>query len=122
MVIPSGFRSSCPIASALDIVGDKWSMVILRDLLAGKRRFGEFLKSPERITTNILTDRLERLETHGLIRREAYSEHPPRFEYLLTEKGAGLLPTLQEISRWANRYVPGTSVLPEMFMRLKLKA
>ncbi len=114
-------RSACPIASTLDVVGDKWSMVILRDLLTGKRRFGQFLTSPERITTNVLADRLARLEGFGLIERRAYSERPPRFEYFLTEKGAGLLPVLQEISRWANTYLPGTWRPPEMFMRMKVK-
>ena len=114
-------RSACPIASTLDVVGDKWSMVILRDLLTGKRRFGQFLTSPERITTSVLADRLARLEGFGLIERRAYSEHPPRFEYLLTEKGAGLLPVLQEISRWANIHLPGTWQPPEMFMRMKVK-
>jgi DNA-binding HxlR family transcriptional regulator len=114
-------RSACPIASTLDAVGDKWSMVILRDLLTGKRRFGQFLTSPERITTNVLAERLARLEAFGLIKKQAYSEHPPRFEYLLTEKGAGLLPVLQDISRWANRYLPGTWRPPDMFMRMKVK-
>jgi DNA-binding HxlR family transcriptional regulator len=114
-------RSGCPIASTLDVVGDKWSMVILRDLLTGKRKFGEFLRSPERITTNVLTDRLTRMEANGLIERRAYSERPPRFEYLLTDKGAGLLPALQEISRWANQHIPGTWQPPEMFMRMKVR-
>lgn len=119
--VKNGHRSSCPIASTLDVVGDKWSMVILRDLLTGKSRFGQLLESPERITTNVLTDRLVRLEAHGLIERRAYSERPPRFEYVLTEKGAGLLPVLQEISRWANRHIPGTWKPPEMFMRMKAR-
>nr|TFG54816.1 MAG: transcriptional regulator [Hyphomicrobiales bacterium] len=114
-------RSGCPIASTLDVVGDKWSMVILRDLLTGKRKFGEFLQSPERITTNVLTDRLARLEAHGLIERRAYCERPPRYEYLLTDMGAGLLPVLQEISRWANHHLPGTWTPPEMFMRMKVR-
>ena len=121
MVSVSNHRSQCPIASTLDIVGDKWSMVILRDLFTGKRRFGQFLESPERITTNVLADRLERLEANGLISRHPYSERPPRYEYLLTEKGAGLLPALQEISRWANRYLLRTDAPPEMFMRMKVK-
>jgi len=114
-------RSACPIASTLDLVGDKWSMVILRDLLTGKRKFGEFLQSPERITTNVLTDRLARMEAYGLIERRPYSERPPRYEYYLTDKGAGLLPVLQEISRWANQYIPGTRRPPEMFMRMKVR-
>jgi DNA-binding HxlR family transcriptional regulator len=119
--VKSDHRSACPIASTLDIVGDKWSMVILRDLLTGKSRFGQLLESPERITTNVLADRLNRLEAFGLIKKREYSKHPPRFEYLLTDMGAGLLPALQEISRWANRYIPDTWIPPEMFMRMKVK-
>ena len=115
-------RSGCPIATTLDLVGDKWSMVILRDLLTGKRRFAQFLASPERITTNVLADRLTRMEAHGLIQRRAYSERPPRYEYLLTEKGAGLLPVLQEISRWANTHIPGTWHPPDMFMHMKARS
>jgi DNA-binding HxlR family transcriptional regulator len=119
--VKSDHRSACPIASTLDIVGDKWSLVLLRDLLTGKSRFGQLLESPERITTNVLADRLNRLEAFGLIKKREYSKHPPRFEYLLTDMGAGLLPALQEISRWANRYIPDTWIPPEMFMRMKVK-
>ena len=71
-------RSVCPIASTLDLVGDKWSLLIVRDLLIGKSRYGEFLKSPEGITTNILADRLRRMERTGLIERDLYQQHPRR--------------------------------------------
>jgi len=110
-------RSACPIATTLDIVGDRWSLVILRDMVNGKKRFSEFLASPERITTNVLSDRLAMMEATGLIEARVYQMRPKRYEYELTEKGLALLPVLQEICRWANRFVPGTWVPPEGFMK-----
>ena len=109
-------RSPCPIASTLDLVGDRWTLVVIRDMLTGKRLYGEFLASPEGISTNILADRLQSLERAGLVRRRAYQSNPPRHEYRLTPKGRGLLPVLQEICRWGNKFVPGTWVAPESFM------
>lgn len=113
---PRRSRSGCPIATTLDLVGDRWSLVIVRDMINGKRRFGDFLDSPERITTSVLADRLERLEAAGLVERHAYQTAPVRHEYRLTEMGAALRPVVQEICRWANRYVPGTWIPPEHFM------
>jgi DNA-binding HxlR family transcriptional regulator len=109
-------RTGCPIASTLDLVGDKWSLVIVRDMVTGKKRFGEFMDSPEGIKTNILTNRLRRMEEVGLLERRAYQTKPQRFEYLLTERGEALLPVLQEMCRWANKYVRDTWVPPESFM------
>src|SRR5712692_1881205 len=102
------FRSGCPIATILDIVGDRWTLVLVRDMVTGKNRFGDFLKSPERIPTNILTDRLQRLEEFGLLEKRRYQENPVRFEYRLTRKGADLLPALQAVCVWANRHLPNT--------------
>lgn len=112
------FRSGCPIATTLDVVGDRWSLVIVRDMAIGKKRFGEFLRSPERIPTNILTERLQRLEEFGLIEKHRYQDNPVRFEYRLTDKGADLLPALQAISRWANRHMPDTWKAPKSFLEL----
>jgi DNA-binding HxlR family transcriptional regulator len=109
-------RSGCPIASTLDLVGDRWSLVIVRDLINGKRRFSEFLASPERITTNVLTDRLAAMEQSGLVQRVAYQSRPPRHDYLLTDKGRALHKILQDMCRWANRHLPGTWVPPDQFM------
>ena len=109
-------RSGCPIAATLDLVGDRWSLVIVRDLLTGKRRFGEFLASPEGIPTNILSDRLRRMAAAGLIARRPYQERPPRFEYTLTDRGVALMPVLQAMCRWANAHVPGTWTPPQWFM------
>jgi DNA-binding HxlR family transcriptional regulator len=106
-------RSPCPISGTLDILGDKWTLLVIRDLFLGKRLFGEFLESPEGIPTNILAERLKRLETNGLIRREAYQQRPLRHAYALTRKGADLLPVLTEIMRWANAHVPGTLEPPD---------
>lgn len=114
-------RSGCPIAATLDIVGDRWTLVILRDLFIGKKRYSEFLTSPERITTNILADRLDLIERVGLATRKAYQERPKRYEYALTEKGRDLLPVLQAMSRWANRHYPETFTPPESFMKPRRK-
>jgi DNA-binding HxlR family transcriptional regulator len=112
-------RSGCPIATTLDIVGDRWTLVVVRDMLCGKATFGEFLASPERIATNVLADRLALLERHGLAERASYVEHPPRFRYRLTAKGRALVPVLQEICRWANRFVAGTWTPPSAFMKIE---
>jgi DNA-binding HxlR family transcriptional regulator len=109
-------RSPCPIATTLDLAGDKWTFVIVRDMLTGKSRFGEFLTSPESIPTNILTERLRRMERTGLLVKSAYQDNPKRYQYQLTRKGRALLPLLQEMCRWANRFVPGTWTPPKSFM------
>ena len=113
------FRSGCPIATTLDLLGDRWTLVIVRDMVVGKKRFGEFLKSPERVPTNILTDRLRRLEDFGLLEKRSYQDNPVRFEYRLTEKGADLLPALQAVCLWANRHLPDTWKTPKSFLGLK---
>jgi DNA-binding HxlR family transcriptional regulator len=115
--LPKRFpRSGCPIATTLDLVGDRWTLVIVRDMLTGKKRFKEFLESPERITTNILTDRLALMKEVGLVKETAYQKRPLRFEYELTTKGVALLPVLQEMCRWANQFMPKTWTPPESFM------
>ena len=119
MRIKNKFRSGCPIATSLDLVGDRWTLVIVRDLLTGKSRFGDFLKSPERIPTNILTDRLERLEAFGLIEKSSYQDNPVRFDYRLSEKGADLLPALQAVCVWANKHLPDTWKTPKSFLDLR---
>ena len=113
-------RSGCPIATTLDIVGDRWTLVILRDLLNGKKRFAQFLGSPEKITTNVLTDRLSSMENTGLITKAVYQKHPQRHDYNLTRKGEALLPMLKEMCRWANAHIPSTWTPPESFMKRKI--
>jgi DNA-binding HxlR family transcriptional regulator len=106
-------RSPCPIAGALDLVGDRWTLLVMRDLLFyDKRRFADFLASPEGIATNILAERLTRLERCVLIRRRRYRERPPREEYHPTLRGRSLVPVLRELIRWGQRPVPGTAKRP----------
>ncbi len=114
------FRSGCPISSTLDLVGDRWTLVILRDMLNGKRRFSEFLDSPEQITTNVLTDRLNQMERNGLLIKATYQMRPKRYEYAPTEMASALLPVLQQMSLWANRYVEGTWTPPDSFMQRRI--
>ena len=101
-------RSSCPITNVLDTLGDKWTLLVIRDLVLGKRRYQELTSSPEKIASNILADRLKKLETAGLIAKRAYQRNPVRYEYLLTEKGEGLKPVLEAIIVWWKKHYPGT--------------
>lgn len=113
-------RSKCPVANALDIVGDKWTLLVLRDLIFGKRLYKEFLDSPEKITTNILADRLKTMEQTGLITKKPYQTNPIRYEYLLTRKGKDLFPVIKEMVRWANKYIYGVGVPGKEFFETKI--
>jgi DNA-binding HxlR family transcriptional regulator len=104
-------RSPCAIASTLDIVGDKWSLLVIRDLLSGKTTYGELVESQERIPTNILADRLRRLEQAGIIVKTAYQERPVRFAYALSAKGKDMGGILLALVRWGRKHIPGTQVL-----------
>lgn len=113
---PAEARSACPISAGLDLLGDRWTLLVIRDLMFyGKKRFGELLASPEKIPTNILTDRLRRLETAGLIRKVPYQTTPLRHEYRLEQRGADLLPVLRTLIEWANLHLPGTGRPPAGF-------
>lgn len=106
-------RSPCAVANSLDIVGDKWSLLVVRDLLQGKRTYKELADSPERIPTNILADRLRRLEDAGIVSSTPYQERPVRYAYTLTGKGKDLGDVLLAFVRWGKRHIPGTVVLGE---------
>ncbi len=101
-------RSDCPIACTLDLIGDRWTLLIVRDLLFGRHRFSQFLTAGEGFTTNILADRLRRMEQAGIIRRVRYQDRPPRDEYHLTERGRTLGPILNAMARWGATQVEGT--------------
>lgn len=109
------FRSGCPIASALDIVGDKWSLVIIRSMIVGATSYSDFLSSSERIATNILAERLRRLEEAGLIRQAQARQGSIRGSYMLTAKGAALIPALQALARWGEDQLPDRWTAPERF-------
>jgi len=106
-------RSASAVANSLDIVGDKWSLLVVRDLLHGKRTYGELVNSPERIPTNILADRLKRLEGAGIIVSAPYQQHPMRYDYMLTTKGRALGDVLLAFVRWGKQHIPGTVILIE---------
>lgn len=107
-------RSECPISSALDIVGDKWTLLVLRDLLDGKTRFSQFERSPESIPTNILTDRLRRLVDHGLAER--CPGEGRRVDYEITESGRAMRPVLMSLVEWGNNHIDGTWVPPDDYL------
>jgi DNA-binding HxlR family transcriptional regulator len=93
----------CSIAGALALVGERWSLLIVRDVMLGLRRFDE-LQAHLGIARNVLQRRLERLSEHGVLQRRLYEEHPPRYEYRLTEKGLDLWPTIVSLMSWGDRH------------------
>jgi len=101
-------RSPCPVACVLDIFGDKWTLLVVRDLLFGKHTFKAFQESPEKIPSNILADRLKRLEQAGVVVRKVYQERPRRYAYYLTDKGKELGTVMRSMVKWANKYIPET--------------
>lgn len=103
-------RSCCPIACTLDIVGDKWTILIVRDMLLGRQHFKEFMASPEKIASNILTNRLERLVAYDLVEKFASPDVLGREAYRLTVKGRSLQPLVRLIANWGLRNLPGTEV------------
>jgi DNA-binding HxlR family transcriptional regulator len=102
-------RSDCAIAGTLDLVGDRWSLLIVRDLLFhGELRFADLAGSAEGVPTNTLADRLRRLEEGGVVAREPYSERPVRHRYRLTDRGRDLAPVLDAMAGWGTAHLPGT--------------
>ena len=100
-------RSDCPISCSLDILGDKWSLLIIRDLMLAKEcTYGDFLKSPEGIATNILASRLQSLEENKIIEKLDHPDSKAKVLYKLTRKGIDLLPVMIEINLWAEKYFP----------------
>ena len=100
-------RSDCPITNALDVLGDRWSLLIVRDLVfKGLREFGQFLGAGEGISTNILTERLERLQCAGILVRSDHPTDGKKYVYRLTEKGVDLIPLLIELVLWGAKYTP----------------
>lgn len=108
------FRSSCPLATTLDIIGDKWSLLLVRDMLmGGKKTFKEFSESTERIAPGILSSRLKWLETNKLLTKRKLPENQKENIYLLTEKAIGLAPVIVEIILWSDKNMRSQN--PEMF-------
>lgn len=104
-----GHRSTCPISTGLEFVGDRWTLLVIRDLMfAGKRHFREFLQSEEKISSNILSDRLDALVQCGIVTKGGDPSHAQKAIYSLTEKGIGLLPVLVALSAWTQKHHPAT--------------
>jgi DNA-binding HxlR family transcriptional regulator len=112
---PSHDRSPCPVACTLDLIGDKWTLLVVRDMLLGRTQFKEFIASPEKIATNILSDRLAKLVEHGLAERQLSDEAAGRAIYKLTPKGLSLKPVIRAMANWGLEQIDGTEA------RLKAK-
>src|SRR3954453_21918987 len=115
----SKFRSDCPVSTALEILGDRWTLLIVRDILVwGRHEYKAFLEAGESIATNILADRLQKLEAHGVIRKAPHATDSRKSEYYLTEKGLDLAPVLFDMILWSARYEK-TSAPPKLVKRLR---
>ncbi|MGA7393778.1 MAG: helix-turn-helix domain-containing protein [Terrimicrobiaceae bacterium] len=105
---PAHRRSTCPLACSLDLFGDRWTLLVIRDLVLGKTRFKEFVSSPENIPTNVLSERLERLLRHKIVARVRSAESSKHLGYRLTRKGEALGPVLSAMKHWGLRWERGT--------------
>jgi DNA-binding HxlR family transcriptional regulator len=103
--------ATCSVARALSIVGDRWSLLVLRDAFLGIRRFDAFQRNLG-TTRHRLADRLKKLVAHGILERVRYQQHPPRFEYRLTEKGKDIYPVVVSLTRWGDRWMAGKAGAP----------
>lgn len=113
-------RSACAISSSLDVWGDKWSLLIVRDLMfSTKCTYGDFLKSEEKIATNILASRLQMLEANGVILKEDHPDSKAKVLYKLTQKGIDLLPVMIEINLWAEKYFTISPEIQETTREIK---
>ena len=108
---PVARRSVCPLACSLDLFGDRWTLLVVRDLLFGDRRFKDFSGSPENIPTNLLSERLSRLLNHGVIVRVTPPDGSKHLAYRLTPKGEALRPILAAMRDWGLQWEPGTQAL-----------
>lgn len=95
---------ACPVETTLTLIGDKWKVLILRDLLPGTKRFGQLKKSIGSVSQKVLTAQLRDMEANGLVRRQVYAEVPPRVEYSLTDLGRSLKPILDAMQAWGTAY------------------
>jgi DNA-binding HxlR family transcriptional regulator len=103
----NSFDQSCPVSRTLDIVGERWTLLVVRDLLPGPLRFQDLLERLPGMAPNMLSDRLKTLQAHELVRRDFYSEHPPRASYTLTTKGRELGPVVFALGLWGTRHLGG---------------
>src|SRR3954470_7599600 len=103
--MPKDYGQSCPVARSLEFLGERWTLLLIRDLLTAPRKFHEFSASLPGVAPTVLSQRLKVLETHGIVSRRLYSEHPPRAEYTLTERGIELRPVVRALGIWGARHI-----------------
>jgi DNA-binding HxlR family transcriptional regulator len=103
--VPKRYGQRCPVAKSLELLGERWTLLVIRDLLSGSRRFQDLQTSLDGIAPNVLSERLKILEEHGIVAREFYSEHPPRAAYALTPRGRDLGMVVGALAVWGARHV-----------------
>jgi DNA-binding HxlR family transcriptional regulator len=103
--MPKRYNQPCPVAKSLEVIGDRWTLLVVRDLLSGTKRFRDLLTTLPGIAPNILSARLKLMEEHDLIARRLYTDHPPRAEYTLTEGGRELGMVVGALAAWGGRHV-----------------
>jgi DNA-binding HxlR family transcriptional regulator len=102
-------QESCPVARTLNVVGDRWTILVLRELSWGRKRYLQLLEALDGISTNLLADRLKKLEDAGMVHQVLYSEHPPRAEYRLTDKGRAFVPVLKALRDYGEAWEPAVA-------------
>jgi DNA-binding HxlR family transcriptional regulator len=109
--VPKQYGQSCPVARSLEFLGERWTLLIVRDLLHGPRKFQDLQESLAGVAPAVLSDRLKVLEAQGIVSRSFYSEHPPRAEYALTDRGVELRPVVGALAIWGSRHLHTPSML-----------
>lgn len=99
------YSQNCPVARTLDVIGDRWTLLIIRDMFMGKTRFNQFMESSSGLPPKVLSSRLKKLMEHGLVQRSIYSQHPLRAEYHLTKRGRTLLHVIKALGQWGFDYM-----------------
>ena len=108
-------RSDCPISCWLDLFGDKWTLLIIRDILIfEKKNYKDFIQAEEKISTNILADRLKKLVEHGVLTKRSDTKNRLLFNYAITERGKRIAPILMQITQWSNDYIPETNTFANL--------
>jgi DNA-binding HxlR family transcriptional regulator len=103
--MPKKYGQPCPVARSLEFLGERWTLLIVRDLLLGAKKFQDFSASLSGVAPAVLSHRLKVLEKHGIVSRQLYSKHPPRAEYALTERGLELRPVVRALGIWGARHL-----------------
>ncbi len=109
--MPKDYGQACPVARSLAFLGERWTLLVIRDLLRGPKKFHELAQSLTGVAPSVLSRRLKDLEAYGIVERQVYADHPPRAEYTLTAKGRELRPIVASIAVWGARHMPGSRVL-----------